>query len=166
MSYKTILKKVFSIFVIIIVCIISAKLFMFYIPFLIAYIISLLVEPIIKFINRKTNLSRKASSVIALITVWGTFILVSESTNLLGALNSYLEKGMEWVNFIFKSIDMTNLNISGDIKQALETSFTDVLNNIMNGLKNVLTGFLEGLKSIPTILIYSIITILATYFIT
>lgn len=175
LEYKTVLKKVFGLMIIGIVFILSTKLFMFYIPFLIAYIISLLVEPLIKWVHKKTDLSRKTSSVIVLITVfavllgfvaWATFTLISESTNLLGALNTYLEKAIDWIHSVIKSIDMEKLAPSEDIKQLIQTSSEDIVNRVIEFLKNTLTGFLESLKSIPTILIYTVITILATYFIT
>lgn len=175
MDDKTILKKVFGLILIVILFVISAKLFMFYIPFLIAYLISLLVEPLIKWVHKKTDFSRKTSSVIVLITVfalllgliiWGTFSLISESTNLLGALNTYVEKATEWINSLIKMVDMDKLAISDEIKQIIQTSSEDILSKVITFLKDVLTGFLERLKSIPTILIYTVITILATYFIT
>lgn len=175
MEYKTILKKVFVLIISLGILILAGKLFMFYIPFLIAYIISLLVEPLIKFINKKTELSRKTSSVIVLATVfvvlvglvvWGIVRLVSESTNLLEGLNTYLEKAIEWINSGIKKIDMNKLAISEEIKQMIQSASTDLLSKATNILKNFLTSFLSGLKSIPTILIYTVITILATYFIT
>ena len=55
----TIVKKVGLLVVIILVLILASKLFMFYIPFLIAYVISLLVEPVIKWVHKKTDFSRK-----------------------------------------------------------------------------------------------------------
>ena len=43
------------------------KLVIFYMPFLVAFIISLLLEPCIRFIMRKTKLRRKTSSIIIFI---------------------------------------------------------------------------------------------------
>ncbi len=171
----TIVKKVGLLVVIILVLILASKLFMFYIPFLIAYVISLLVEPVIKWVHKKTDFSRKTSSVIVLVTVflillgliaWGTFTLISESTNLLSALNTYLEKAIDWVNASIKSLNMDKISLSDDVRQMLQTSSEDVLSKMGEFLKNMLTNFLESLKSIPTILIYTVITILGTYFIT
>lgn len=148
---------------------------MFYVPFLIAYLISLLVEPLIKWVHKKTDFSRKTSSILVLATVflvliglisWGTISLVSESTNLLGALNTYLEKAIEWVNSALKKIDMDQLALSDEIKQMIQSTSSDVLNKVIEFLKNTLTNFLENLKSVPTMIIYIVITILATYFIT
>lgn len=175
MEYKNIIKKVVLLIIAFITLLIIAKLFVFYIPFLIAYIISLIVEPVIKFVHKKTELSRKVSSVLVLVTVflvligfviWGTISLISESTNLLGALNTYLEKAIEWINLFVEKVDMDKLAISGEIKEIIQSSSSDVLNKIIEFLKSGLTNFLESLKSIPTILIYTVITILATYFIT
>lgn len=175
MDYKTILKKSIVLILIISIIFISVKLFMFYIPFLIAYIISLIVDPIIKFINKKTNLSRKTSSIIVLATVfvlalgllsWGVISLVSESTHLLGALNTYVEKAMEWSNDFFKNFNLDKISVPQEIRDLIQSTSNDVLNKIIEFVKNILNNFLEYLKSIPTILIYTVITILATYFIT
>ena len=171
----TILKKVGWLILMFLILVFSAKLFVFYVPFLIAYLISLLVEPLIKWLHKKTDFSRKTSSILVLVTVflvliglisWGSISLISESTNLLGALNTYLEKAIEWVNSALKKIDMDKLALSDEIKQMIQATSSDFLNKVIEFLKNTLTNFLENLKSIPTIMIYIVITILATYFIT
>ena len=74
------------------------KLVIFYMPFLVAFIISLLLEPCIRFIMRKTKLRRKTSSIIIFIIaiiiiagllVWASITLVTEASNLLTNLNEY-----------------------------------------------------------------------------
>lgn len=175
MEYKITLKKIGMIILVIFSLILSLKLFTFYIPFLIAYLISLLIEPIIKFVNKKTNLSRKTSSVIVLIAVFGilifmfalgTFVLVSESSNLLSTLNTYLDSAISAIKDILEKIDLDKLNVSNEVKTLIENSSTDVLNRIIDFLKGLLNTFLEKIKSVPTMLIYIFITILSTYFIT
>lgn len=175
MEDKTILKKVFWLILVFLLFILAGKLFMFYVPFLIAYIISVMVEPLIKWLHKKTNLSRKTSSIFVLVTVfasligflvWGIFTLISESTNLLGALNTYFEKAVEWVNWLLQKVDMDKLPLSNDIKELIQSTSSDIFNQVIDFIKNTLTNLLEGLKSVPTIVIYAVITILATYFIT
>ena len=172
MNYISILKN--SLIGILIICLIliACKLSIFYIPFIIAYIISLLVEPIIKFINKKTSLSRKTSSILVLaiisillicLIVWGGAKLVSETTNLLGVLNTYLDK---IINFINEIINKANINLSKEVLDVFEKSATDFINTAANYIKNVLTKILKYISSLPSILINVIITILATYFIT
>ncbi|MCI8277099.1 MAG: AI-2E family transporter [Clostridia bacterium] len=175
MNYISILKKSILIVLVILLIYFTAKLFIFYMPFLIAYIISIIIEPIIKFIARKTNLSRKVSSIIvlatififlALILIYGSFTLVSETTNLLSGLNTYLEKSIIFIQDIFSKIDLNKLNVSKEFTNITEGTITNFLNIITNFIKNVLTNFLKYITSIPTMVIYIIITILSTYFIT
>ena len=129
----------------------------------------------IKFINKKTDFSRKTSSIIVLFTVfalligfivWGTFTLISESTDLLEALNTYLEKAIKMVNGLLEKVDMDKLVVSDEIKSLIQSTSSDVLNKAVSFVQEILNNMLQYLKSIPTALIYIVITILATYFIT
>ena len=72
------------------------KLFMFYVPFLIGFIIAELLEPAIKLIKNKTNLTRKSSRILVLaiffiicisIILISIVFLVSEATDFLYSLN-------------------------------------------------------------------------------
>lgn len=175
MDYFYICKKIFVIILLILVFFCACKISMFYVPFLIAYLISLIVDPVIKWINKKTNLSRKTSSIIILATLFlfligiiilGGVKLISETTNLLGGLNSYLDKAMKLMNEITNSINIYNLNLSEEVIKVFETSTTDFINSIVNYIQNFLTKFIKYITSLPNILINIIITILATYFIT
>lgn len=76
----------------------------FYMPFLIAFIIALIVEPIIKWFSRKTKIQRKPSAIIVLFLVfaiivgflaWGIMALIDEGANLLKLLNTSVRK---WIS--------------------------------------------------------------------
>lgn len=173
MDYFCILKKLLIILTIAGLFFLTYKLSLFYIPFIIAYLISLIVEPCIKWINKKTHISRKVSSIIVLATIFlfligiiilGGVKLVSETTNLLGGLNSYLDKILKFINDIKDRLQ--NFNLSKDVINIFEKSTTDFINSIGNYIKNLLTTTLKYITSLPNILINIIITILATYFIT
>lgn len=175
MNYSCILKKVGIGVLLLILFFIACKLSIFYIPFIIAYIISILLDPIIKFLNKRTSFSRKVNSVIVLalisiiiigILIWGGIKLVSETTNLLNVLNTYLDKAMNFVNEITNKINIYNLNLSKEVIEVFEKSTTDFINTVANYIKNILSQIIKYISSLPTILINIIITILATYFIT
>lgn len=175
MDYLCILKKLLIgclfIFIFFLIC----KLSIFYMPFLIAYIISLLIDPIIKWLNRSTSFSRKVNSIIVLVTIFTIIIsliifggikLVSEATNLLGGLNTYLEKSMEFIKNKVSQINLKDLKITDEVIKIFENSTNDFLNTITNYIKNLLDKLLKYITSIPNMFINIIITILATYFIT
>ena len=150
------------------------KLAVFYMPFLIAFILSLLIEPIIRFSMKHFKLRRRTSAIIVFIVVlgiligflaWGIFALISESSNLLNSLNIYMERIAVWFNQIISKIDLSKLKIPNEILQTISSSGTELLGTASEWIKGALTNLLNVITSIPTIAIYTVIAILALYFI-
>ena len=173
MNYKYLFKKIFIILLVMIFIIISYKFIVFYTPFLIAYIVSLLLEPFIKKLAEKTKLTRKVSSIIVLVFVfslilglilWLLFSIFSEANNLLSGLNQVFEKSVSFISECSNYFD--KFKISEEVKHLLQTSSIDILNRGISILRDVLDKVISFITEIPTIFIYIIITILATYFIT
>lgn len=174
MGYWTKVGKRLLMLIISIVCIILAfKLAAFYMPFLIAGIISLIIEPLIKFVNKKTKLTRKTSAIIVLIVVfsliiglliWGITSLILEASNLLNGLNDYFEKAYIQVQNIINSIDLDKINISEDVANIFENATGDFLKTVSNWVTNALHSLMNVITSIPTIAIYVVVTLLAIYF--
>ncbi|MCI9246597.1 MAG: sporulation integral membrane protein YtvI [Clostridia bacterium] len=149
------------------------KLAIFYMPFLVAFIIALMLEPCIRFIMKKTKLKRKASSilvfVIAIITIvglliWAGVTIVSEASNLLTSLNEYFEKGYALVQDMLSKIDFNRLQIPENIMNTIQESAMEFLGTLTEWAKNALTGAINFLTSIPTIGVYTVITLLSLYF--
>lgn len=75
MKYWTrVLKRIAFIVASLLLLFLSFKLAVFYVPFLIAWIISLIIEPVIKFLSKKTKLTRKTSAVIVLLIFFAILI--------------------------------------------------------------------------------------------
>ena len=149
------------------------RLAIFYMPFLIAFILSLLLEPCIRFIMRKTKLRRKTSSIIVFLiaiiiivglVVWMGATLVSEASNLLTSLNEYFEKGYALVQDFISRIDFSRFHIPDDIMNAIQSSAMEFLGMLSEWAKNALTGAINFLTSIPTIGVYLVVTLLSLYF--
>lgn len=175
MGYWTKVGKRLLIFILTIIGIILAmKLAVFYMPFLIAFIISLLIEPLIKIVNKKTKLTRKVSAILVLILVfaiiigllvWGSTSLISEASNLLSGLNNNIEQIYIKITNYIEKIDFDKLQISEEVTNIIKQSTTDLLKNVSTWITKFLTSLLDIVTSIPTIGVYTVITILATYFI-
>lgn len=150
------------------------KFAIFYMPFLIAFILSLLIEPIIRFLMKNLKIKRKFSAIIVFavalsiiigLLAWGIVSLISESYNLLNGLNGYFETISLKFKDIMSQIDLTKLNLSDDIINTIQNSALDVINTVTEWAKGVLTNLLNVVTSIPTIGVYVVITILSLYFI-
>lgn len=150
------------------------KLAVFYMPFLVAFIISLLMEPLIKFVNKRTRLTRKTSAIVVLILVsciligllaWGITSLIQEASNLLQGLNGYIETAYIQVQDIINGIDLTKIKIPEEVTKIIQDSAWDIIGTISNWVKNGLTSLMNGLTQIPTIAIYVGISLVSIYFI-
>ena len=171
--YK-IIRKILNIGLLIIGIYIGLKLAVFYIPFIIAFIISLIIEPAIKFLMKKTNITRKMSSIIIFLlafsiiigsVTWGIISLVSESTNLLQTLNIYIDKAYTQMQETISKMSITKISISKNISNLVQEASTEILFKISGWLTEFLTKLINVITSIPTIAIYTVITILSLYFI-
>lgn len=72
--WSTVLKRIVYVFSTIFAIYLGYKCAIFYMPFLIAFFISTIMEPAIRFIMRKFNLTRKLSSIIMFILTFGIII--------------------------------------------------------------------------------------------
>jgi len=170
--------KVFRNIIILLLSIVAVylgfKLAIFYMPFLIAFIISLILEPTIKFIMKKTKMKRKTSSIIVFIIaiaiiigllVWGITVLISETSNILSNFNQYVDMAYNMIQDLISKIDFSRIQIPESVMNTIQSSAMDFIGTATNWAKDVLTGFIGLITSIPTIGIYVAVTLLSLYFI-
>ncbi len=153
---------------------IALKLSLFYMPFLVAFVISLMIEPAIKYIMAKTKLTRRTSSIIIFVIVsaiilgslaWILITLFSESSSLLQGLNNYFDKAyMQFQKFI-ESFQFDKIHVSDEVLNVIQSSTGDLLETASNWLRNSLTGLINIVTSLPSIAICIGITVIALYFI-
>lgn len=175
MSYWTkVLTRIVYVLIILVGLFLAFKLSIFYMPFLIAFVISLLLEPAIKFIMKKSKLTRKTSSIIIFIIAftiilgglaWGITTLISEATNLMQGINDYFDKAYIQIQNIMNSFNFDKIKLSSEVQNIIQNSTSDFLTTISNWLKNALNSLMGFITSIPTIAIYFVVTILSLYFI-
>jgi len=150
------------------------KLALFYVPFLIGFIISLLIEPLIKFVSKKTKFTRKTSAIIVMLgifsilislIVFGAITLITESSNLLQSLNINIEKMYNQIQKYISNIKFDNIQIPAQVISIVESSTNNLLDFVSKWISNFLTSIIQKITSLPIIGIYIVITILSTYFI-
>lgn len=175
MNYWTkVFKRLALFFLLIIGMYFAFKLAVFYMPFLIAFIISLLVEPMIKVVAKHSKMTRKTSAILVLTIVsiliigllaWGIMSIISESSNLLQSLNGYIEKLYTKSQEIIASIDFSKIKLPREFSNILNSSSQDFLETVSSWIRNTLNSLLQTITSLPDMFIYIGITLVATYFI-
>lgn len=167
--YTKIIAKVAILALILLGIFLTYKLAMFYIPFIIAMIIAACVEPLIKFFMKHTKMKRKLSSIISLLLVVliiGTILtlgiskIIIEARDLLINMNKYFDKVYEWGLTV-----VSDIQAQEELTKTFENSLTGIIDSIKNGLVYLLTSFINVIGTVPNIITYIFITILAIIFI-
>lgn len=174
--------KIFAnlIYVIVLICIIAfvvPKALGFFTPFVVGFILSLIANPVVRFLEKRINIKRKYGSVIMILTVIGVIIFICYGFIL--ALVSGLSGFFNYIPNLYNdaSAELTKAayhlqNIINKLPLKNDVDFT----SLGEVLGTWATGLISGLdatsvsavgdvaKSLPNILVGIIVGVLATYF--
>ncbi len=165
----------FALFSIVLSYLLIGKVFILLLPFIISWIFSIILQPIVSFTGKYLKLPRSIVSlfcVVGLISISGALVYV-----LFNTVNNLINR------FVLASPNIIReLNLYSEIVQnrldnyslplALNTSeiFYGTLANIVNSLGNyggtLLSSTLGFVASLPNALVFIIVTIIATFFMT
>lgn len=159
----------------IIVLILLCKFAVYFMPFLIAGILAIVIEPIIKFCMNKLKMSRRVSSIIivtltiilfCLAVFYGGVALVRETINFTTSLSPTITNIIEQTKELISEIEIDNELISADVLTTIENSLVDFIGSLGKMIADLASSFLKYVLSLPTIIINIVITILALIFFT
>ncbi len=170
--WSKVLKRIFILALTIGLILICFKLSVFYMPFLVSFVLALLLEPIIRFFMKKFKWTRRFSAIFVMIIAiliivgiitWGVITLFSEANNLLDSSEMYYNKAKEFINNATQ-----NINIMDRIPEELKTSIQNVENNIITGITDwitsVLTGITNWIMEVPNLILAIFFSIMSLYF--
>lgn len=174
---KIFLNLIFAIGVILCLVLVVPRLLRFFLPFVIGWIVAMIANPLVKFLESKVKLLRKHSSAIIIVIVIAAIvgiiylivsILYKESKQLAGDLPNIIEQVEEQLNNISVKIQ--------EISEKLPKTVQNSVNNMLNNISKNLTDFKPSedlftfsvasslAQNIAEFFLTLIITILSAYF--
>lgn len=173
-------KKVITIFLkvilVLLVVFVIFRLLKYIVPFVLAYFFASLIEPMVKFLNKKLRIPRKVGSIFSILVVLGTIAalasfvvsrLVREARNVyttldinVDSITSYFNRIIDKINGIYIQLSPEISNIVNEAVQNLSTTLQSILKNITNFAQ----ASIQFAMNLPQILIFIVVTIMATYF--
>jgi sporulation integral membrane protein YtvI len=177
-SYKNLkenyLARIVFVIIILLFCVfIFFKTSKYIMPFILAFLIASMLEPFIKLMVNKLKFKRFLAATIAeisfiLISLSLLYILISriiiEIKNLIVGIPDFLESTYSILrDFIVEKIDDISW-LAPEFASSLDTSFSRLLDNVTNLISSLLTSTFVTATGIPKMIIFLIITLLASYF--
>jgi len=166
--------------VLIIILIIAGIIFLlrlsvYCIPFIIAFILSSLIEPLVSFLERKVKIPRKVGSVFSILlvlTILGTILgliitrLIKEITNVYEQINVIFGSMQQFFETIIERVNRLYISLPKTISDTLDQYFAEAANSAKEILKPLIEKITSFTLSLPQVLVFLVVTILATYFMT
>ena len=174
--------KIFAnlIYVIAVICIlvfVVPKVLGFFAPFVVGFVLSLIANPVVRFLEKRINIKRKYGSAIMIVSVVGIIVLACYGMIL--ALAGGLSEFVAYIPTLYSdaSIELAKAaQVLQDILNKLplknDVDFTSLGENLgiwvtglISGLDSASVSAVGGVaKSLPNILVGIIVGVLATYF--
>ena len=151
------------------------KFAVYFMPFLIAGIIAIIIEPVIKFFMNKLKMSRRVSAIIVVgVTIillgvailWGGTSLIREILKLSSNLGPAISDAIAMVQSYIGDLSVQFNDIPEQVVTGVQNSLIDFLSNVGGFLSDWAKKILNILLSVPAIIINVVITILALIFFT
>lgn len=151
----------------------SFRLAFFLLPFLIAFALSILMEPLIKFITKRLHIKRKIAAPIVLLLMLASiiFLIVMAVLRLITEIKVLVALAPGFFSTLYALIIDWTKNSSilyewlpADITDNLGSVIANISNSITTIGKSIVKGAYTTAISFPEALVFTIITILATYF--
>lgn len=173
-KWKSIIKNTLIILGIVFGIFAFYKLSFFVMPFIIAFIIASMAEPIIRLLMRKTKILRKYAVPLTLLVFLGflgltvTLIiirLISEVKSAAVILPDLASGLYDDINFWIKSYKDIFDWLPTEITDSIGSILLDFSKSITNLLKSITKGAYTTAISIPEAFLFTIVTALSTFFI-
>ena len=161
------------------------RVLVFFMPFVVGWLISLLANPVVKFFEEKIKFKRKAMSaimiilIIALIILAGYGIIALLVNQGMGLVRSIPEKWGTWklelnnlggrLNDLFKNLPENTRETFANLGTSIETALSNFVSSLGGGNefgKVVLDNLSSGIGNIANALIAVIMCVLSAYFFT
>lgn len=153
------------------------RLFRFFLPFVVAFIISSIANPVVRFLEKRIKIVRKHGSAITIVLALGLVVgllyvlisaIVREFFHLLADMPRLMEKLMEIAEKLSQSLNGLYAFLPENmqsIANSMELSMKEMITGILSEIKlPSLSNAGNYVKNFADILLFLIVTLLASYF--
>lgn len=143
-------------------------------PFIIGVTFAIILEPVIAFLERRLRIPRGSAVFATLIAAgalasYGVFMIISQLIGELVLLGSSLPQYTETITNLstdlLGQIEILNENLPNVMSQNIQMSVKDFLKTLEGVTKDLINRVLGMFSGLPSFILISIITLVATFFI-
>ena len=173
---RLILNIIIPILFLYLICVWGPRLLNFFLPFVIGWIIAVIANPLVRFLEKRLKIVRKHSSVMIVVAVLALIItvlyfllskLISEAVGFAGDIPKYYESAWIEIQKLLLQVEGLLQFLPENIQVSVNQFFTHIgeyLNVMVQKIASpTVTVAGNVVKSIPAALVYTIVTIFSSY---
>jgi sporulation integral membrane protein YtvI len=173
LTLKEVFKYIVTFFGLLLGVFLVYKMFFYLIPFILAFAISILIDPMVSFLTKRLKLSRSLASIVSvflilcflgLIIVFIISRLIAEIVNLSVTLPKYTAEFYSNLNGLIKKGTDIYLGLPAEVSKSLGSATQNLSSYLVKAINSFLAGIYNAAASIPNMIVFILVTILSTYF--
>lgn len=154
-------------------CLLGPKILKFFMPFVVGWVLAMIANPLVRFLERRVKLVRKHSSIV---------IVVAALALVVGLIYLVISKSIEFLHGFIKDLPALYAGIENDVTSGLNQidhllqflpdsirqTWSEIGSNLGSYVGKIASPTVEVAgnvaKGIPALLVYFVVTILSAYF--
>lgn len=171
---RILLNIIIPLFTVYAVCVWGVKLLVFFLPFVIGWIVAMIANPLVHFLENKVKIVRKHSSAVLIagvlaLVITGLYLLIGwlfrEFSGFIRELPELYDVIAAEVNLAFQSIKSLLKFLPGEMENFLEQSASSMgtyISDVVQEMAARAGGVVA--RSLPDVLVYTVVILLSSYF--
>lgn len=169
-----ILSKLLVIGIIFLLYYAGIKFIIYFLPFILGWLLSILIEPLVSFLHIRMKIFRGFASFLSIILFISGFgliitllggVLFSELTKLSNHLPQLTNQLKHYLIYLTEQFELFYINISPSIMDSLSNALSNILNSLTRFVGFLAASAVNFLTAIPNVFIFIIVTLISAFFI-
>ncbi len=153
---------------------VSGALLKWFLPFILAFILANITEPVVQFLQKKVKLPRPIASAITILFTLGLIIsiltlvinrIIFEIKDLAKQLPGFFESFSVQIIAILDQGVSSYFDLPVDISKIIDTAISSLASNLTSIIMPITNATTRFAYSLPSILIFIVVLFISTYFI-
>lgn len=172
-DFKNFTIKLIGLIAIILTVIFGMSMTIYFWPFAVAYLVAIIIEPMVKKLYNKYRVPKRLSIVILMTIIYliivGIFLLIlmkmfKETYSLINILPDIFSKSKEFLTTNIQKVKEIYSGLPDVVSNKIHGIGIGVISNISDILLKFLNSLFDFVLFIPNLIIYLVVMIIATYF--
>ncbi|WP_026486540.1 sporulation integral membrane protein YtvI [Caldanaerobius polysaccharolyticus] len=142
-------------------------------PFIVAAILAIVIDPAVEFLEKKLKIPRGLAVAVTMLSIFGFILfliaiattqIISELQRLLGILPAYFNSASKDLNTMILNIQDLYAGLPKNVTDIIQSNIGNVVNTLYGIAKASINYTINLFSNIPHMFMISMITLIATFF--